>query len=117
MPPIATVEAADYIPNPVQAVFGFSSPAALLNYSHNFNSDEPGPLLNPLPTCPKVSDDVHSALGRIDVHSALGQESWRSFNRPESGHGSCSCSTGGRHMGETNGDIKLMRWETVRKRG
>ena len=74
--------------DPVQAVFGFSSPAALLNYSHNFNSDEPGPVLNPLPTCPKVSDDVHSALGRIDVHSALGQESWRSFNRPESGHGS-----------------------------
>jgi len=27
--------------------------------SHNFNSDEPDPLLNPLPTCPKGSDDIH----------------------------------------------------------
>ena len=36
-----------------------TSPAALLNCSLNLNPDGPDPLLNPLLTCPKGSDDVH----------------------------------------------------------
>src|SRR5208283_6080165 len=39
-----------------------TSPAALLNCSLNLNPDAPDPLLNPLPTCPKGSDDVQYRL-------------------------------------------------------
>ncbi len=35
-----------------------TTPAASPGRSHNFNSDGPDPLLNPLLTCPKGSDDI-----------------------------------------------------------
>jgi hypothetical protein len=38
-----------------------TTPAASSACSHNFNPDGPDPLLSPLPTCPKGSDDIQTA--------------------------------------------------------
>src|SRR5271155_3961956 len=42
-----------------------TTPAASPDCSFNFNSDGPDPLLNPLLTCPKGSDDVHFPPSRF----------------------------------------------------
>jgi len=49
-----------------------TTPAASSVCSHNFNSDGPNPLLNPLLTCPKGSDDIHKVSVKKKPVAAAG---------------------------------------------
>src|SRR5271168_470660 len=66
-----------------------TTPAASPDCSFNFNSDGPDPLLNPLLTCPKGSDDVHSGrlstkVPAIPVENPLSWSKTGPFFRSES---------------------------------
>src|SRR5271156_6262679 len=86
-----------------------TTPAASPDCSFNFNSDGPDPLLNPLLTCPKGSDDVQldvspfSFAGRT---AFAGRESERNtiraaLDRAVGGHGSIVMLGGGPGVGKS----------------